>query len=70
MFHHWLNACDSLNADVRAVLPDFKKAFDFIDHTLLIAKLYSLLVKPTVVNWIIEFLRDKSQRVELNSNCF
>ena len=70
MFHHWLNACDSLNTDVRTVLLDFKKAFDFVDHTLLIAKLYSLSVKPTVVNWIIEFLRDRSQRVKLNSNCF
>ena len=70
MFHHWLNACDSLNADVRTVLLDFKKAFDFVDHNLLIAKLYSLSVKPTVVNWIIEFLRDRSQRVKLNSDCF
>ena len=70
LFHHWLNACESLNTDVRTVLLDFKKAFDFVDHTLLIAKLYSLSVKPTVVSWIIEFLRDRSQRVKLNSNCF
>ena len=70
MFHHWLNACDNPNADVRTVLLDFKKAFDFVDHNLLIAKLYSLSIKPTVVNWIIEFLRDRSQRVKLNSYCF
>ena len=70
MFHHWLNACDSLNGDVRTVLLDFKKAFDFVDHNLLVAKLYSLSVRPTVVNWIIEFLRDRSQRVKLNSDCF
>ena len=68
MFHHWLNACDSLNTDVRTVLLDFKKAFDFVDHTLLIAQLYTLSVKPAVVNWMIEFLRN--QRVMLNSNCF
>ena len=36
MFHHWLNACDSLNADVRTVLLDFKKAFDFVDHNYLL----------------------------------
>ena len=45
MFYRWLNACDSLNADVRMMLLDFKKAFDFVDHTLLIVKLYSLSVK-------------------------
>ena len=51
IFHHWLNACDSLNANVRiTVLLDFKKSFDFVDHTLLIAKFYSLSVKPTVIN--------------------
>ena len=33
---------------------------------VLIAKLYSLGVKPTVVNWIIDFLRDREQRVMLN----
>ena len=72
-FHHWLNACDNRHViikDVRTVLLDFKKAFDFVDHNLLIAELYSLSVKPTVVNWIIEFLRDRSQRVKLNSDCF
>ena len=60
MFHHLLNACDNPNADVRTVVLDFKKAFDFVDHNLLIAKLCSLSVKPTVVNWIIEILRDRS----------
>ena len=59
MSHHGLNACDSLNTDVKTVLLDFKKAFDFVDHTLPTAKLYSLSVKPTVGNWIIEFLREE-----------
>ena len=36
---------------------------DFVDHTLLVTKLYSVSVKPTVVNWIIQFLRDRSQTV-------
>ena len=45
---------------------DFRKAFDLVDHHLLIAKLYSLGVKPTVVNWIVDFLRDRQQRVKIN----
>ena len=31
-----------------------------------IAKLYSLGVEPTIVNWIVDFLRDRQQRVMLN----
>ena len=53
-----------------AALLDYKKAFDLVDHNLLIAKLYSLGVKPTTVNWVVDFLRDRYQRVKLNSDCF
>ena len=56
MLHHWLGATDGNCAYVRAALLDYKKAFDLVDHNLLIAKLYSLGVKSTVVNWVIDFL--------------
>ena len=70
MLHHWFEATDRTGAHVRAALLDYKKAFDLIDHNLLIAKLYSLGVKPTIVNWVADFLRDRYQRVKLNSDCF
>ena len=41
-----------------------------MEHNILIAKLFSLGVKPTVVNWIADFLRGRSQRLKLNSDCF
>ena len=47
-------------------LLDFRKAFDLVDHHILVAKLLSLGVKPTVVNWVIDFLRSRQQRVKLN----
>ena len=43
-------------------LLDFRKAFDLVDHNLLIAK-------PHVVNWIADFLRGRSQRVKINKEC-
>ena len=58
-----------LVATVRTALLDYRKAFDLVDHHLLIAKLFSLGVKPTIVNWIIDFLRNRQQRVKLN-NCY
>ena len=64
MLHHWFGAY------VRAALLDNKKAFDLLDHNLLIAKLYSVGVKPTVVNWMADFLQDRYQRVKLNTDCF
>ena len=70
MLHHWFEATDGTGAHVRAALLDYKKAFDLVDHNLLIAKLYSLGVKPTIVNWVADFLRDRYQRVILNFDCF
>ena len=66
MFHHWLRATDGTGSTVRTALLDFRKAFDLVDHHILVAKLLSLGVKPTVVNWVIDFLRSRQQRVKLN----
>jgi hypothetical protein len=59
MFHHWLNSTDGTGSSVRTALLDYRKAFDLVDHNLLVAKLFSLGVKPSVVNWIIDFLRNR-----------
>ena len=68
MLHYWLCATDRNGATVRTALLDYRKAFDLVDHHLLIAKLFSLGVKPTIVNWIIDFLRNRQQRVKRNNN--
>ena len=70
MLHHWSEATDGTGAHVRVALLDYKKAFDLVDHNLLIAKLYSLGVKATAVNWVADFLRSRYQRVKLKSDCF
>ena len=66
MLHHWLGATDGTGAAIRTAFVDFRKAFDLVDHQTLIAKLLSLEVKPTSLNWIIDFLRDRQQRVKLH----
>jgi hypothetical protein len=67
MFHHWLRATDGTASTVRTILLDFRKAFDLVDHNILVAKLFSIGIKPTAVNWIIDFLRHRKQRVKLNN---
>ena len=53
MFHHWLCATDGTGVTVKTALLDFRKAFDLVDHNILVGKLRTLWVKPTAINWII-----------------
>ena len=48
---------------------DYRKAFDLIDHSILISKLSVLDIAPSVINWIIDFLSDRSQRIKLCEGC-
>ena len=68
MLHKWLEATDGMGATVRIALLDFKKVFELVDHNLIISKLFSLGIKPSVVNWIADFLRERFQIVKINFN--
>ena len=47
-------------------LLDFAKAFDLIDHTILLQKLTHINVPQMSTNWIRSFLADRKQRVRIN----
>ena len=72
MLHKWLAATDGTSSTVKVILLDFKKAFNLVDHNILVAKLYNFGIKPTVLNWIVDFLRNvnRYQQVKIDSNCF
>lgn len=69
MLHHWLEATDGTGY-VRAALLDYRKASYPVDHYLLVTKLYSLRIKPTIFNWVVDFLRERTQCVKIHSDCF
>ena len=69
MIHEWLQATDRNSASVRVFLLDYRKAFDFIDHGTLAAKLRVVGVPNSIVNWILDFLSDRTQRVKLSRDC-
>ena len=70
MIHEWLLAGDGNSASVRVFLFDYPNAFDFIDHGTLAAKLKEVEVPNSIVNWILDFLSDRShQRVKLSRGC-
>ena len=66
MLHSWNGSTDGTGATVRVILFDFKKAFDLIDHGLLVTKLQTYNLPHWVVNWITDFLTCRKQRVKLN----
>ena len=49
---------------------DYRKAFELIDHSILVEKLSRLDIPIPVVNWIIDFLSDRYHRVKLVEDCF
>ncbi|KXJ12410.1 Polycystic kidney disease protein 1-like 3 [Exaiptasia diaphana] len=68
MLHSWYKDTDG--ATVGVVLFDIKKAFDLIDHSILMAKLQDYDLSPWVLDWIASFLTDRKQRVKLSHDCF
>ena len=42
---------------------DFSKAFDTLDHRLLVAVLYGFGIKDTALSWLSSYLSDRSQEV-------
>ena len=51
---------------VRALLIDFSKAFDTVDHYLVMSKIANLNLPPNIHNWILSFLTNRSQVTKVN----
>ena len=68
LLHYWLSALEEPNTFIWTCMIDFSKAFDRIDHNILIDKLRLLNVPPVLLNWYASFLRQRQQRVKLQ-NC-
>ena len=70
MIHRWSIASDGNGAVIRSILFDYRKAFDFIDHSILFRKLSELEIPYSVINWISDFLTNRYQRVKLADTCY
>ena len=65
LIHNWLSELDNPSCYLRACLLDFSKAFDRIDHTIVIRKLIDLGARRSIISWICSFLIDRWQCVKL-----
>ena len=52
---------------VRMFTMDFSKAFDSVNHFFLANKLKNIPLNPYIVNWWLNFLQDRAQRVVCNN---
>ena len=67
MTHKWYEATDVLNNFVRVVLLDFSKAFDLINHHILVDKLITNGVPAHIVRGLAAFLLDRQQQVKIGN---
>ena len=64
--HHVTRILET-NDCVRCLLVDFSKAFDPINHVLLITKSQLLYIPSVIINSVINFLIDRTQAVVMDS---
>ena len=50
-----------------ATFIDFRKAFDCVQHSVLMNKLSALKLDEKVIDWVADYLRGRSQRVYANN---
>lgn len=63
--NEWFNSLDN---KVDAAYLDFRKAFDSVPHKRLPTKLYGYGVRGKVLQWITNFLLNRTQYVNVNNN--
>ena len=63
-----IHTCHGNGATVRVVLFDFKKAFDLIDHRILVGKLCSCDIPDPVISWIIYFLTSRKLNMAMTAS--
>jgi len=64
MVHHWHKALDEGHS-VRVLCVDYAKAFDHVDHVILLQKLKSYGVPSFILRWMTSFLCERQQRVKV-----
>ena len=68
LFDTVTSAFERGNKYVKAFLVDFSKAFDTVDHAIIIRKLNHLDMPPSIKQWIFSFLYNRAQIVKVNGH--
>ena len=68
LWHNWAVATDDPNSMVRILFLDYRKAFDHIDHNILLTKMAQLGLPSFMVRWLTGFLCERQQRVRMGGH--
>jgi hypothetical protein len=66
--HNWFDSTDNSSTGrqgVHALFVDFRKAFDLVDHKILLEKIADINVTRSFWLWIMSFLEGRTQQVKL-----
>ena len=67
LFHNWLLNLDTGGNIIRILLIDFSKAFDLVDHNILMRKISQLGIPEFLSSWLYSFLCNRRQRVKIGN---
>ncbi|MCG7879038.1 MAG: reverse transcriptase family protein [Candidatus Thiodiazotropha endolucinida] len=66
MICRWLESINQ-GSLIGAVMVDFKKAFDLVDHAVLLKKLKHYRLSSTTISWFSSYLNNRRQKVSLHN---
>ena len=66
MLHKWYSAMENHDTVIRVIFLDFIKAFDLIDHNLLLSDFQMTGVRPAFIPWLASYLSQRQQRVKFD----
>ncbi len=66
--HKWYEVMDTPSRIIRIVFLDFKKAFDLIDHNVLLENMTSIGIRMSLIKWLATYLNERSHYTELGND--
>src|SRR5699024_5614596 len=66
-YYSFLNESFSKNSQVDVIYTDYAKAFDRVNHDILILKLSKLGFRQSTVGWLASFLTNRRQQVKIGN---
>ena len=68
VYHQLVSEAEKSATISTLVLTDFSNAFDVIDHNIAVSNLLSMVVSPSIVQWVTDFISGRQQRVKYNNS--